>query len=200
MNMDAELDVWRGQWQSGTTIPLDLRRRVERRSRLMKVGLIADILVTIVMGGGSTVWALYSPEPDTILLSAVIWLFLAAAWTIVLTFSRGAWFPSALDAAAFVDLTVRRCRGALAAIRFAAGLYLCEIAFCLGWIYNHSPEHRKRLLTWLFFSSLRIDIVWLATLAFFGFLIWYRRNQRAELAHLVTLRAQISPSADERLA
>jgi hypothetical protein len=91
----------------------------------MKVGLIADILVTIVMGGGSTVWALYSPEPDTILLSAVIWLFLAAAWTIVLTFSRGAWFPSALDAAAFVDLTVRRCRGALAAIRFAAGLYLC---------------------------------------------------------------------------
>jgi hypothetical protein len=55
-------------------------------------------------------------------------------------------------------------------------------------------------LTWLFFSSLRIDIVWLATLAFFGFLIWYRRNQRAELAHLVTLRAQISPSADERLA
>ena len=187
MNMDAELDVWRGQWQSGTTIPLDLRRRVERRSRLMKVGLIADILVTIVMGGGSTVWALYSPEPDTILLSAVIWLFLAAAWTIVLTFSRGAWFPSALDAAAFVDLTVRRCRGALAAIRFAAGLYLCEIAFSLGWIHHYSPEGRKPIWTWLFFSSLRIDIIWLATLAFFGFLIWYRRSQRAELAYLVNL-------------
>jgi hypothetical protein len=191
MNMDAELDVWRRQWQSVATIPLDLRKKVERRSRFMKIGLIADTLVTVVIGGGSTVWSVRSPHPDNVLLAAATWLFLAAAWTIALTFSRGNWSPSALDTVAFVDLSVRRCRGALAAIRFAAGLFLCEIAFCLGWVYRYSPEHRKPLLVWLFFSSLPIDIVWLATLAFFGFLIWYRRKQQAELAYLVSLRGQI---------
>ena len=196
MNTDAELDVWRRQWQSETTVPLDLRKmdlrkRVERQSRLMRMALIGDIVVTIAIGGGITGWALRSPQPDIALLAAVTWLFLAAAWIIALATNRGNWSPSALDTATFVDLSVRRCRSRLVAIRFAAGLFFCEIVFCLAWDYRHIPEPRKPLLTWLFFSSLPMDFVWLATLAFFGSLVWYRRKKRAELAYLLDLRQQV---------
>src|SRR5207244_939024 len=105
-------------------------------------------------------------------------LFLAAAWTFTLTVNRSAWSPCGLDTAAFIELSMRRCRGRLAAIRFAAGLFLVQMVFCLGWVYNHAPQPRKPLLSWLLFSSLSIDIVWLSAIAFFGFLIWYQRKKR----------------------
>jgi hypothetical protein len=197
MNIDAELDVWREQWQSETVVPLDLRTRVERQSRFMKIALIVDILVTVVIGGGATVWALQLPQPDIVLLAVATWLFLAAAWTFTLIVNRGAWSPSALDTAAFVDLSMRRCRGRLAAIPFAAGLFLLQIVFCLGWVYNHTPLQRRPLFSWLFFSSPSIDIVWLSTLAFFVFLVWYRGKKRSELACLFDLQEQMTGAAPD---
>jgi hypothetical protein len=47
MSMDTELETWRREWQSETAVPADLRRRVERQSRWLKVGIAADILVTV---------------------------------------------------------------------------------------------------------------------------------------------------------
>jgi hypothetical protein len=129
------------------------------------------------------------PPPITIeLLGGMTWVFLAAAWAFAVAINRGNWSPSALDTAAFVDLSLRRCRSRLATIWFGAGLFLCEIGCCPAWVYDYSPEPRKPLLTWLFFSSLPIDFVWLSTLAFFGGLVWYRRKKRAELAYLIDLR------------
>ena len=192
MNTDAELDVWREQWQSETSVPLDLRRKVERQTRFMKIGLLGDILVTIVIGGGTLLWALRSPQSDIMWLAAVTWLFIVAAWAFTLTVNRGSWSPSALDTAAFVELSVRRCRGRLAAVWFGAILFLCNIMFCLGWVYKHSGETREPLLPWLLFSSLPIDIVWLSTLAFFTFLVWYRGKKRLDLAYFLTLQGQMS--------
>ena len=191
MNIDAELDVWRRQWQSSSAVPLDLRRKAARQSRLMKISLVADILVTVVIGGGTVGWARRSPQTDIVVLAAATWLFLAAAWTFRLTVHRGNWSPSGLDTTAFVEFLIRRCRATLAATAFGAGLFLCEIVFCLGWIYHHSPEPRTPFWAWLFFTSLPIDIVWVSTVAFFGFLIWYRRRKQVELAYLENMRLQI---------
>ncbi len=189
MNVDNELEVWRRQWQSDTTVPLDLRRKVERQSRFMKIALFADILVTITIGGATAGWAVRSPQPEIVLLAVVTWIFIAVAWTFTLTVNRRSWSPSAQDTAAFVDLSVRRCRGRLAAVWFAGGLFLFQTVFVVGWVYRNSPARRQPLLTWLFFGSVPIDIVWLCTLAFFGFLIWYWRRKRAELAYLLGLKA-----------
>lgn len=188
MSPDNELDLWRRQWQSENAIPFNLRRRVERQSRLMRIALLADILVTIVIGGGSIAWALRSPQPDIAALAAATWLFLAAAWFFRFRISRGNWSPAAVDTASFIDLSIRRCRASLAAARFGAVLYAVQLAFCLGWIYHHAPQPKRPLLAWLFFGSLSIDIVWVATLAFFAGLIWHRRRKRAELAYLLELR------------
>ncbi len=196
MNIDTELEVWRQQWQSGATVPptvtatftLDLRRRVERQSRFMKIVLIADIFVTITIGGATTGWAVRSPQPEIVLLAVATWVFIATAWTFTLTVNRRSWSPSAQDTAAFVDLSVRRCRGRLAAVWFAAGLFVFQIVFVLGWVYRNSPAHRQPLLTWLLFGSVPIDLVWVCTLAFFGFLVWYRRRKSAGLAYLLGLQ------------
>ena len=192
MNTDVELDIWREQWQAETAVPVSLRRSVERQSRWMKIGFIADTVVTLVMGGGSTAWALRSMDPDVVLVAAATWLFLAAAWAFVLLVNRGLWAPSALDTAAFVDLSVRRCQGTLTTTWFAAGLYVSEVAFGLGWGYKHSIQSRMTLWNWLWFSSLRIDIVWICTMAFFGAIVWYRRKKRVELARLLKLREEMA--------
>lgn len=158
----------------------------------MKIGLIADSLVTLVMGGGATIWALRSPGSGMGLVSAATWFFLAAAWMFALITKRGLWAPSAIDTASFVDLSIRRCRAALAAIWFGASLFVSEVAFGLGWAYRHSGEESQPLLRWLWFSSLRIDIVWIFTVAFFVAIVWYRRKKKAELTSLLTLRSEMA--------
>jgi hypothetical protein len=188
MNVDTELEVWRRQWQSDTTVPLDLRRKVERQSRQMKIALIADILVTITIGGGTAGWAIRSPQPEIVLLAVATWVFIATAWTFSLAVNRRNWAPSAQDTAAFIDLSVRRCQSRLAAVGFAAVLFLVQIVFVLSWVYRNSPAHRQPLLTWLLFGSVPIDFVWSCTLVFFGFLFWFRRRKRAELVWLLGLQ------------
>jgi hypothetical protein len=196
MNVDIELEIWRRQWQSDTAVPLDLRRKVERQSRLMRIALIAPILVTITIGGAMAAWAVRAPQPNNILLAVWTWILIAVAWTFGLRVDRGNWSPSAEDAVVFVDLSLRRCRAKLSSIRFAAGFFLVQIVFVLGWVYNNSPVRGTPLLTWLFFSSIPIDAVWLCTVVFFGFLIWYRRRKLAELAYFLSLREDYARSLD----
>jgi len=192
MNLDTELEVWRREWQSDTTVPVDLRKKVERQSQWMRIALIAPILVTITIGGWTAAWAFREPQPNIILLAVWTWLLIAAAWTFGLRADRGNWSPSAENAAAFVDLSVRRCRARLSRIRFAAVFYVVQIIFVLGWVYNNSPAQGAPLFAWLFFGSVPIDAVWLCTVAFFGFLIWYRRKKQAELAYLLSLQENTS--------
>lgn len=197
MNTDLELDLWRQQWQAESTIPSDLRERVERQSRWMKIALTCDALVTVVMGGGATLWATRSSIAGAALVAIATWIFLAAAWAFVLTTNRGLWAPSALDASSFLDLSIRRCRGALVTTWFAAILFLSEVAFGLSWAYIHSVTEHPPLLVWLWFSSMRIDIVWACTLAFFGAMVWYRRKKQAELARLLDLLDQVGVTASD---
>jgi hypothetical protein len=188
MNVDAELEVWRREWQSETTVPVDLRRKVERQSRWMRIHLASQVLVTITIGGWTAEWAVRAPQPHIILLAIWTWILIVAAWTFSVRVSRGNWFPSAQDTAVFIDLSVRRCQARLAAIRFSAGFFLVQMVFVLGWVYEYSPAHNTPLLRWLFFSSVPIDVVWVFTVAFFGFLIWLRRRKRVELAYFRSLR------------
>ena len=192
MNIDAELDVWRREWQSDTaTVPSDLRKRVERQARWMKIALTADVLVTIVIGGATVLWALLAPQTDVVLLAVATWVFLAAAWTFRVVVHRGNWSPSGMDTADYVEFLVRRCRAALRATIFGAVLFVIEIVFCVGWIYQHNSEPRESFFEWLFSNPLTMYIVLAATVVFCVFLLWYRRKKHAELAYLENLYTQI---------
>jgi len=189
MTPDVELDLWRREWQSQGAVPADLRKKVERQSRWMKIGLALDLLVTIVIGGGVIAYALQALRADRLLLAAATWSFIFGAWAFVLTVNRRAWSSAGLDAAGFVDLSLRRCRGALAAIWFAAAFYTIELTFCLAWLYPHVPPPRPSLLDWLF-GSWFLNGVWVVTVGFYGFLVWYRIRKNAELAALLQLQRE----------
>lgn len=190
MNSDLELEAWRQEWQAEDSIPTDLRKRVERQSMLMKVGLIGDAIVTVVIGGGTTAWAVLGNESGSALVALAAWIFLAIAWTFALVNNRGLWSPSAIDGAVFIDLSVRRCRSALATVWFAGALFIAEIVFGLSWVYLHSGVG-KPVWKWLLFSSVRVDIVWGCTFVFFVGLVWYRNKKTRELERLLGLRDEV---------
>jgi hypothetical protein len=190
MNVDTELDIWRQQWQAQPAVPADLRRMVQRQSRNIRLMLIADILVTVAIGGYTAWWAIASARPSVIVLAIATWSFIAAAWIFALKSGRGGWRPSGENTAAFLDLSLRRGRARLRAIRFGAGLWVCEVLFCLAWVY-HERATQEPLTLSAFLTSRAVMIVWICTLLFFAFLAWYQRKKRAEMAYLSDLRRQL---------
>ncbi len=186
MSLDTELEDWKRDWQAKAEVPADLRRKVERQSRRLKISLAGDVLVTVAIGGGTLALAVRSPQPDMVLLAVVTWTFIAAAWAFRLLTTRGLWSHRAVNTAAFVDLSARRCRAQMKASAFGGVLFVCEMVFCLGWIYRHE-ETRVPIWEWLF-SSWFHGMVWGGAALFYGFLVWYRRKKRAELAWLRDLR------------
>ena len=82
MKLDAELELWREQWQSSSESPVltGLRKRVARESLYMRIMLMTDILVTAVIGGATLALAIRNPRPATIILAAATWLFITVAW------------------------------------------------------------------------------------------------------------------------
>lgn len=198
MSADLELEVWREQWQEVAPMPEGLQEKVERQSWLMKIGIACDVLVTLIIGGGTTMWAILGRDSGIAAVAVAAWLFLAAAWFFVLYANRGLWAPTALDAVAFLDISVRRCHSALRTIWFAAGLFVVEIAFGLAWARMHSNTG-KPVLEWLAFSSLRIDVVWVCTALFFVMLFWYRNRKKKELARLLQMRAEIAAGNGESM-
>jgi hypothetical protein len=177
---DLELEAWRAQWQADTEVPADLRRRVARGTRHMRLMLALEVSVTVGMGGGYTLWAVMEPRAEMLVLAGAVWLFLAAAWTAAIANRRGTWSPAALTSADFVDLSVRRCRGKLAAMRFGSWLYFAEMAFCLTWLYR-DPGRRVPAPAIVFAVVTPVFLIALAR---------YRRKTRAELASLLELQSQ----------
>lgn len=180
MNLDSELELWREQWQASSEAPVltGLRKRVARESLYMRIMLLADVLVTLVIGGATLALALRNPRPATIILAAATWLFITVAWIFGLSNRKDAWRPSASTTSAFLDLSIRRCRGNLRAVTFGTILYAVEMTFCLSWVIHESGNLS---------STLTITIT-LVTLFLAALLIRYRKKKQADLSYLLTLQ------------
>ena len=94
MEADRELDAWRRAWQAESPALPDLKARVERETRMMRRFVVAEVLVTAIIGGGSLVLALLSPAMDMFVLAIGVWVFIVIAWTISFLLRRGAWAPA----------------------------------------------------------------------------------------------------------
>jgi hypothetical protein len=183
MKLDAELELWREQWQSSSESPVltGLRKRVARESLYMRIMLMTDILVTAVIGGATLALAIRNPRPATIILAAATWLFITVAWIFGLSYRKDAWSPSASTTSAFLDLSIRRCRGNLRAVAFGAILYVVEMTFCLSRVYRESGS----------LSSTVIIIITLITLIFSALLIMYRKKKLIDLSYLLNLQRDL---------
>lgn len=193
MNTDAELAMWRRQWsaqpaaRNDAHFADDLKRRVTRESRLMKIGLIAPTLVTLGIGGGFTALALTSAAPVNVVLVAEVWFFIVMAWAGSLWLARGTWRPFAETTAAFVDLTIRRCRSNIRAASFGAWLYAGQLSFMLLWMLYSTPIELTVLLT----AWPVILIGWVGLPAFLAWRSWFARRQRATLDRFLELQREL---------
>jgi len=182
---DLELEAWQRQWRSQDAVPPDLVKAVARGTRGMRQGIVWEIIVTVVMGGGALAWAMLSTRSDVFVLSIAVWLFIGIAWVASTLLRRGAWHPLSATTAAFVDISILRCERNLQALWIQAGLYLAISTFNLTWIYNY--QGRISLREYLLEPIVMIFLAAL-TPVLAGIWWWYRRRVVRELANLVRLR------------
>lgn len=181
--LDLELEAWREQWQTAAKVPADLRRRIARGTRSMRLMLVMEAIVTVTIGGGSTLWAVVDPRKEMLVLALAVWLFLGAAWTFAIVNRRGTWSPAAMTTAEYVDLSIRRCRAKIAAMRFGVGLYFAEMAFCLAWLYR-DPARRVPTPAVIFAVVTPVFLVGVARL---------QRRTQAELLRLMEFARPLVP-------
>ena len=164
MDLDLELNTWRREWQADTVDATDVTARVTRETRRMRYYLIGEIAITVIFGGGSIAWsALYHPDGMVAFVIGV-WTFLAIAWLMSWMLRRGAWAPLASTTAAFLDLSILRCRRRREAIYAQCALYVAILSFDLWWIRTHSRPHASIDLT-AFLTSPVLLLVWIVTVA-----------------------------------
>jgi hypothetical protein len=193
MEFDAELETWRREWQADGAPPGDLQQRVERETRTMRALVIAEIAVTIVFGGGSVAWALASRSPDAPALIAGIWVFIAICWATSRVMRKGTWTPAAATTAAFLDLSILRCRRRYQEMLVTAVLYVFMLAFSLVWIYQHEAQ-RMSLEPRTYLTSWGVMVVWVISAALGAVAVWQRRRIGRELKNLIELREQTTDS------
>lgn len=186
MDADVELQSWRAQWETSTVVVADLKARVEHETRVMRWMLAGEVLVTVVIGGSTVGWAVVSRRTDAVVLAIGTWVFIAIAWAVSFLLRRDAWAPAAMNAAAFLDLSIVRCRRRREAISAQAILYAAILAFDLLWIYFTAPE-RPRVTAFL--TSGAIAWVWPLTALLAGLGLRNRRRLARELQTLERLRA-----------
>ncbi len=189
MNTDIDLDVWSGQWRTQSDAPsaAELEDRVTRQTRWMKVGLLAPVLVTLVIGGGVAAGARRAATPEAVVLTVEVWLFILITWVGSLWIARGTWRPLGETTAAFVGLSIRRCQSNLRGVQFGALLYIGELLFMVAWHLRYSSIRNEALLT----SWPVVVLGWIGAPALLGFLVWFTRRRRSELAYLMDMQRQL---------
>lgn len=193
MSTDLELDNWRRQWQGGpdhaaqAQAAEELRRRVLRDTRRIKLMLVMPALVTVAIGGFVVLRALRTGQVIDLVLAIETWLFIIVVWIGSLWLGRGTWRPLGDTTAAFLDVSIRRCEANLGAASFAAYLYGLQLLFVVLAKVIDSAAGFFAVLT----SLPMILLGWLGLPLFYAGIHWYRRRQRAELEHLRELRRQL---------
>jgi len=185
MTVDNELLAWREEWTSQAADMPDLAARVKRQTRILRLTLVGEVLVTVVMGGGTLWLAVATGEPDFAVLALATWMFIAAAWIFGLWNRRGSWSPVAMTSSAYLEISIRRCRSALRAAVFGMLLFAVEMLFCLSWIYNRTGSAS-------FLYSVTMLAVALATILFYVCTWIYRARKKSELTALEKLASETS--------
>jgi hypothetical protein len=190
---DAELESWRAQWQTATVTPpsAELKHRVERDTRIMRLGFAAQVAVTLAFGGGSLAWALLSRRADAFALAFGIWVFTVIAWAMSFVLYRDTWSPSALSTAAFLDLSIVRCTRWRQAVIAQATLYVPLLMFDLAWIHSYAVERPGSPDFPSFLTSPGLWWVWLVTAVLGIDAVRRWRKFTRELATLTRLRASL---------
>jgi len=188
---DDELEIWRREWNSQPRVPVDLIRKVERQTVYMKLGQLTLIL-PLLIGVAATAAAVWLQTLLTIIFAVGVWSFILIMGYLRIKNSRGIWSPAADTTAAYVDLSIRRCRAQIKSIRlvYVVAPLLTTFVMAVDYLIIASYGVLKTRRDFLFM---------LAAFAYGGgivaIVVWLMSKKRgkieAELAYLLSLQRQI---------
>lgn len=190
MNATPDLGDLRQQWQRQSPPATDvaaLRQRVAADTRTNRRTLVIVAVGTLLMLGYSLLRAARSTEPNTWVSVVFVTCFAVLVWLVALVLSRGTWRPRDESIAAYIDLSIHRCRSVIVAAPIGIVLYVAGLIGSLAW--------RQRLLgvEWqqLLQAPEMIIAGWIGAPAYAIGMIINAQVQRRRLAILEKLRREL---------
>ena len=183
--------MWRREWNSQPRVPVDLIRKVERQTVYMKLGQLTLIL-PLLIGVATTVAAVWLQTFLTIIFTVGTWSFILIVGYYQLKNSKALWSPVANTTAAYVDLSIRRCRAQIKSIRLVYLMAPLLTAFVMAVDYLIIASYGA-------LKTQRDFLFMLAAFAYGGgivaIVVWLMSKKRgkieAELAYLLSLQRQL---------
>jgi hypothetical protein len=130
----------------------------------------------------------YSASRTTVAsLTYRVWLLILVAWTVGLWLGRGNWQAETQSTAAFVRVSVSRCRSRLVAICFAAVFYAVELIFVIAWKQYYFPVDLQAVLA----SPVVIMFIAVVTPIFFSCLAVCFGRTRMRLRYLLEVQREL---------
>ena len=175
-------------WRATTDLPAaaaTLKRSADRQTRMMRLSLGAEILVTLVTLG--LVWWVVTGERGPISLGWVVGAGVHAAivWGFTLWNRAGIWAPLGRSTVDYLRLTRTRFERQRRAAAFTLWLVGIETAALAGWIAIRSG-----------WTGSGWRLAWLPGLVVIGsaigWAIWSGRRARTARARLATIESQLA--------
>lgn len=188
MNVDLELENWKSLWQTDVQLPADLREKANRQLRRMRFMLIADICVTVAMGGAAIAWAVVSKQPSVRMLATWVWLTIIAAWLFRWLNDRENWAGAAPNTEAFLELLQRRYKSSLGSLQFGYVLGVVQLLFSSAWVYLEL-NRSSHITIWQFITLKANLAAWSCAVLLFIGAVRLSRKLRRELAYVERLRS-----------
>jgi hypothetical protein len=188
---DNELDIWRRQWHSQPAVPIDLIRKVERQTVYMKLQRLA-LIAPLSIGVGTVVLAVMMPTIPWILLAVGTWVFILIGLWFEMQNSKGIWVPAAETTAAYVDLSIERCRRQMSAFRYFFVFAPLLTAFVMVAVFQVLASYDAIQTTrdYVFVAgSFAYSTAVVGVVA--AGMVKKRRKVRAELDYLLNLQRQL---------
>ena len=183
--------MWRKEWRTQPAVPIELIRKVERQTVYMRLGKWVLILPLSILLVG-TAGAVIRPTPINIILTVGMWLFTLILGAMDVRKRKNLWEPAAETTAAYLDLSIERCRhqsAQLRIVKFAIPLMTAFILVAVYTIFRQSGKFESPTAYWIMIASL----VWSSAPIWIVWMVMERveRKARAELDYLLNLKRQV---------
>lgn len=186
---DLDLKRWQSLWQADIEVPPDLLQKAQKQLRRARKMLIADILVTIGVGGGATVWAMAAAKPSVRALALWIWSTILAAWLFRWFNRPGNWTGTALNTEVFLQKLRSSYRATLRNLKFGWILGLAQILFSSVWVYREISIHEP-ITIWQFVTLPANLSLWFCIAVVFLWTLRVFYKLKTELAALEQLHEE----------
>ena len=196
---DPEWRDMMAAWQSeapeeAAPAPLsdEVRRRIRTRVRRQSFRHILKAVSQVVTSLGVIVWLAFNVDfrqPVDLTAFVLSCVFVAAGLGFSFWNFRGTWWPAAESTSTFIDLSLRRSRRKLVALRFCYIFMAAELAFMIPWSIWALLSRKDPWAPggWVFaFGWMTLFVAGMV-----AWVSWYRKKTLREIAEWEELRRSL---------